>query len=220
MSRPVAGAGIARGEATVPRAFAGIVVDAKSGKVLYESAADAYRYPASVTKVMTLYILFQELAAGNVKLSDKMRVSKFAAAAVPTKLGLKAGSTITVENAIKALVTLSRQRHGTRHRRTHFRQRVRFRRAHDHDRQGARHDADDLYNASGLPDSRQITTVRDQAILGMAIYEHFPKYYAYFQTKSFSYGKRTYGNHNSLLGSQRRRRDQDRLHRRLGLSIC
>ena len=55
-------------------------------------------------------------------------------------------------------------------------------------------------NASGLPDSRQVTTVRDQAILGIAIYEHFPKYYAYFQTKSFSYGKRSYGNHNNLLG--------------------
>ncbi len=55
-------------------------------------------------------------------------------------------------------------------------------------------------NASGLPDGRQVTTVRDQAILAMAIYEHFPKYYAYFQTASFSYGRRTYGNHNNLLG--------------------
>ncbi|MEQ1902096.1 MAG: SPOR domain-containing protein [Devosia sp.] len=185
---------------TVPRAFAGIVVDAKSGKVLYESSADEYRYPASVTKVMTLYVLFQELAAGNIKLSDKMRVSKFASSAVPTKLGLKAGSTISVENAIKALVTLS---------------------ANDMARVIAEHISGSesafanrmtktakalgmtrtvYYNASGLPDSRQMTTVRDQAILGMAIYEHFPKYYAYFQTKSFSYGKRTYGNHNNLLG--------------------
>ncbi len=91
----------------MPRAYAGIVVDAKSGKVLYESDADDYRYPASVTKVMTLYVLFQELSAGNIKLSDKMTVSKHAASAVPTKLGLKSGSTITVDNAIKALVTLS-----------------------------------------------------------------------------------------------------------------
>ncbi|MEO6395862.1 MAG: D-alanyl-D-alanine carboxypeptidase [Devosia sp.] len=187
-------------EAKVPRAFAGIVIDAKSGKVLYESAADEYRYPASVTKVMTLYVLFQELAAGNIKLSDKMTVSKFAASAVPTKLGLKAGSKITVENAIKALVTLS---------------------ANDMARVIAEHIAGsesafakrmtatakslgmkktNYANASGLPDTRQITTVRDQALLGIAIYEHFPKYYAYFQTKSFSYGKRTYGNHNNLLG--------------------
>src|SRR5690606_19548332 len=84
--------------ASVPRKFAGIVIDAKSGKVLYESASDAARYPASVTKVMTLYVLFQELSAGNIKLSDKMTVSKHAAKAVPTKLGLKSGSKITVEN--------------------------------------------------------------------------------------------------------------------------
>jgi D-alanyl-D-alanine carboxypeptidase len=188
--------------ADVPRKFAGIVVDAKAGKVLYESAADAARYPASVTKVMTLYVLFQELAAGNIKLSDKMTVSKHAAAAVPTKLGLKAGSRISVEDAIKALVTLS---------------------ANDIARVVAEHisgteskfaermtatakalgmNRTTYRNASGLPDSKQITTVRDQSILAIAIYQHFPKYYGYFQTRSFSYGKRTYGNHNRLLGER------------------
>jgi D-alanyl-D-alanine carboxypeptidase len=187
---------------SVPRKFAGIVIDAKSGKVLYESAADAARYPASVTKVMTLYVLFQELAAGNIKLTDKMVVSKHAAAAVPTKLGLKSGSKITVQDAIKALVTLS---------------------ANDIARVIAEHISGTeskfaermtatakalgmkrtVYrNASGLPDSKQVTTVRDQSILGVAIYQHFPKYYEYFQTKSFSYGKRTYGNHNRLLGER------------------
>ncbi len=186
--------------ATVPRAYAGIVVDAKSGKTLYESDADAYRYPASVTKVMTLYVLFQELSAGNVKLSDKMTVSKHAASAVPTKLGLKAGSTITVENAIKSLVTLSANdmarviaeyiggtESGFAKRMTSTAKAL-----------GMTHTT--YANASGLPDSRQITTVRDQAILAQAIYEHFPKYYAYFQTPSFSYAKRTYRNHNNLLG--------------------
>ena len=93
--------------ATAERAYAGIVIDAKSGKVLYESAADAARYPASVTKVMTLYILFEELKAGRLTLSSRLTVSKHAAAAVPTKLGLKAGSSIKVEDAIKAIVTLS-----------------------------------------------------------------------------------------------------------------
>ena len=187
--------------ASVPRKYAGIVIDAKSGKVLYESAADAARYPASVTKVMTLYVLFQELAAGNISLSDKMVVSKHAASAVPTKLGLKAGSKISVENAIKALVTLSANdiarviaEHisGTE---SEFAKRMTA-------TAKALGMARTTYrNASGLPDSRQVTTVRDQAILGIAIYQHFPKYYAYFQTKSFSYGKRTYGNHNRLLGS-------------------
>jgi D-alanyl-D-alanine carboxypeptidase len=191
---------VAADAAAVPRKYAGIVIDAKTGKVLYESAADAARYPASVTKVMTLYVLFQELEAGNLKLSTKMKVSKHAAAAVPTKLGLKAGSTITVENAIKALVTLS---------------------ANDISRVIAEHisgtesafakrmtatakalgmTSTTYRNASGLPDRGQVTTVRDQARLGAAIYLHFPNYYEYFQTRSFSYGKRTYGNHNRLLG--------------------
>ncbi len=191
----------AEAKSSVPRKYAGIVVDAKSGKVLYESASDAARYPASVTKVMTLYVLFQELAAGNIKLSDKMKVSKHAAAAVPTKLGLRAGSTITVENAIKSLVTLSANdmarvvaEHisGTE---SKFAERMTATaRAMGMNRTTYR-------NASGLPDAKQITTVRDQSILGVAIYQHFPKYYEYFQTRSFSYGKRTYGNHNRLLGA-------------------
>lgn len=187
--------------ASVPRKYAGIVVDAKSGKVLYESAADAARYPASVTKVMTLYVLFQELNAGNIKLSDKMKVSKHAAAAVPTKLGLKAGSTITVENAIKALVTISANdmarviaEHISGSESKFAERMTATARALGMGRTTYR-------NASGLPDSRQVTTVRDQAVLGIAIYQHFPKYYEYFQTRSFSYGKRTYGNHNRLLGA-------------------
>jgi D-alanyl-D-alanine carboxypeptidase len=191
---------VAAQAASVPRAYAGIVVDAKSGKVLYESDADQYRYPASVTKVMTLYVLFQDLAAGKVKLSDKMKVSKHAASAVPTKLGLSSGSSITVENAIKALVTLSANDmarviaeyiSGTE---SAFAKRM------TSTAKALGMKKTTYANASGLPDSRQVTTVRDQAILAAAIYEHYPKYYAYFQTQSFSYGKRTYRNHNNLLG--------------------
>ncbi|MCS6761133.1 MAG: SPOR domain-containing protein [Candidatus Devosia symbiotica] len=182
------------------RKYAGIVVDAKSGNVMYEEAADSRRYPASVTKVMTLYILFQELSAGNIKLSTKMTLSAHAAAAVPTKLGLRAGSTITAGDAIKSIVTLS---------------------ANDMARMIAEHisGSEEKFakrmtstaralgmrnttyrNASGLPDGAQLTTVRDQAILGIAIYQHFPNYYEFFQTRSFSYGRSTYGNHNRLLG--------------------
>jgi D-alanyl-D-alanine carboxypeptidase len=182
------------------RKYAGIVVDAKSGQVLYEEAADSKRYPASVAKVMTLYVLFQELNAGNLKLSTKMTVSRHAAAAVPTKLGLRAGAEITVEDAIKSLVTLS---------------------ANDMARVIAEHISGSeskfaermtataralgmrnttYRNASGLPDGGQVTTVRDQAILGIAIYQHFPSYYEFFQTRSFSYGRNTYGNHNRVLG--------------------
>ncbi|MBF0678373.1 MAG: D-alanyl-D-alanine carboxypeptidase [Devosia sp.] len=182
------------------RKYAGIVVDAKTGKVLYEEAADQRRYPASVAKVMTLYVLFQELQAGNLTLSTKMTVSKHAASAVPTKLGLRAGSTIAVEDAIKSLVTLS---------------------ANDMARVIAEHISGSeskfaermtataramgmrsttYRNASGLPDGGQVTTVRDQAILGIAIFQHFPQYYEFFQTTAFRYNGKTYGNHNRVLG--------------------
>ncbi|HTN60688.1 MAG TPA: serine hydrolase, partial [Devosia sp.] len=165
------------------RKYAGIVVDAKSGKVMYEEAADSKRYPASITKVMTLYILFQELSAGNLSLSTKMTVSRHAAAAVPTKLGLKAGATITVEDAIKSIVTISANdmarviaEHisGTEEK---FAQRM----TATARALGMRNTT--YRNASGLPDAAQLTTVRDQAILGIAVYQHFPNYYEFFQTR-------------------------------------
>lgn len=184
----------------VPRAYAGIAVDAKTGQVLYQDDANELRYPASLTKVMTLYILFQELEAGRLRLDSKLNVSAHAAAAVPTKLYVQRGSTITVENAIKALVTLSANDvarvigeniSGTE---SQFGQRMtQTARALGMSRTTYR-------NASGLPDSGQVTTANDQAILARAIYLHFPNYYQYFQTRSFTYGSRTYGNHNALLG--------------------
>ena len=187
--------------ASVPRKFAGIVVDAKSGKVLYESSADAARYPASVTKVMTLYVLFQELKAGNITLKTKFNVSKYAASAVPTKLGLKSGSTITVENAIKALVTISANDIARVIAENISGSESAFAKRMTATARALGMSSTTYRNASGLPDKGQVTTVRDQAILGIAVYEHFPEYYDYFQTKSFSYGKRTYGNHNRLLGN-------------------
>ncbi len=187
--------------ASVPRKYAAIVVDAKSGKVLYESAADAARYPASVTKVMTLYVLFQELAAGNITLGTKFTVSKYAASASPTKLGLKAGSTITVENCIKALVTISANDMARVIAENISGSEAAFAKRMTATARALGMSHTTYRNASGLPDAGQVTTVRDQAILGVAVFQHFPKYYGYFQTRSFSYGKRTYGNHNRLLGS-------------------
>ncbi|MET3897267.1 D-alanyl-D-alanine carboxypeptidase [Devosia sp. UYZn731] len=182
------------------RKYAGIVVDAKSGKVMYEEAADSKRYPASITKVMTLYILFQELSAGNLSLTTKMTVSRHAAAAEPTKLGLRAGATISVEDAIKAIVTLSANdmarviaEHISGSEEKFAQRMTATARA-----LGMRNTT--YRNASGLPDGGQLTTVRDQAVLGIAIYQHFSNYYEFFQTRSFSYGRRTYGNHNRVLG--------------------
>jgi D-alanyl-D-alanine carboxypeptidase len=186
--------------AGVPRKFAGIVVDAKSGKVLYESSANAARYPASVTKVMTLYVLFQELEAGNITLKTKFKVSKYASQAVPTKLGIKAGSTITVENAIKALVTISANDIARVIAENISGSESAFAKRMTSTAKALGMSNTTYRNASGLPDKGQVTTVADQAILGIAVYQHFPNYYEFFQTKSFSYGKRTYGNHNRLLG--------------------
>jgi D-alanyl-D-alanine carboxypeptidase len=187
-------------QAAVKRAYAGIVVDAKSGKTLYSRAADSPRYPASITKVMTLYVVFQELDAGRLKLSTRMRVSKHASNAVPSKLHLKAGSTITVENAIKALVTksandvarvIAEHISGTE---------AKFAKRMTKVARSLGMKRTTYANASGLPNSKQITTVRDQSRLGIAVYQHFPKYYKYFQTRSFKYKGKTYGNHNRLLG--------------------
>jgi D-alanyl-D-alanine carboxypeptidase len=152
----------------IPRAYAGVVIDAKTGQVLYQDKANDLRYPASLTKVMTLYILFQELEAGRMELSTKLSVSAHAAAAVPTKLYVQRGSTITVENAIKSLVTLS---------------------AND----VARVIAENIAGTESRFAERMTQTAR-------AVFQHFPHYYQYFQTRSFTYGGRTYGNHNALLG--------------------
>jgi len=179
---------------------ASIVVDAKTGKVLYEHDADEYRYPASITKVMTLYILFQELKAGHLHLNSLLTVSPYAASAEPTKLGLRAGSKIRVEDAIKSIVTISANDMARVIAENISGSESAFARRMTETARalGMRHTT--YANASGLPDGRQLTTVRDQAILASAMYEHFPQYYHFFRTKSFTYGKRTYGNHDRVLG--------------------
>lgn len=191
---------VATPAAASKRAYAAIVVDAKTGKTLYSRSADAERYPASVAKVMTLYVLFQELEAGNLKLGSQLKVSKHAAAAVPTKLGLRAGSTISVENAIKSLVTLSANDMARVIAENISGSESKFAQRMTRTAKSLGMNNTTYRNASGLPDSRQITTVRDQSRLAIAVYQHFPKYYEYFQTTAFKYGKRTYGNHNRLLG--------------------
>jgi D-alanyl-D-alanine carboxypeptidase len=180
--------------------YAAIVVDANTGKVLHESHADSTRYPASLTKVMTLFLLFERLEAGTIKLSTPLPVSKHAAAQAPSKLALKPGDTISVEDAIGAIVTKSANDvavvvaealGGTE---SGF-ARMMTRKAHI---LGMNHTT--YVNASGLPDTEQRTTARDQARLGRAIQERFPKYYKYFQTRSFTWHGRNMRNHNKLLG--------------------
>ncbi len=172
----------------------------KSGRTLYSYKADTARYPASLTKIMTLYVLFEELEAGRMSLQTPLKVSKHAASRPPSKLGLKPGSTIAVKDAIMALVTKSANDVAVvvaenvggsvpafAQRMTRTARQIGMKRTTFH-------------NPSGLPDNRQKTTARDMALLGRAIQERFPKYYKYFNTRVYTYKGRRYGNHNRLLG--------------------
>ena len=180
--------------------YSAIVVDANSGAVLQSSNADELRHPASLTKIMTLYLLFERLEAGKIKLDTQMPVSEHASVQAPTKLGLKPGHTIAVEDAIKGLVTKSANDAAVVVAETLGGSESDFaemmtRKAHA---LGMTHT---IYrNASGLPNDEQVTTAREQALLGRAIQERFPRYYRYFSTSSFTYHGETMGNHNHLLG--------------------
>ena len=180
--------------------FAAYVVDANTGKTLYAVNENELRHPASVTKVMTLYLLFEQLEKGRLTLDSDIRISAHAASMAPSKLGLRPGSTIEVEDAIKAIVTksandiasaigeavggtedrfaemMTAKAHALGMSRTHYE------------------------NASGLPDPDQVTTARDLSILGRAIQERFPRYYTYFATPHFAFRGQVMRNHNHLLG--------------------
>jgi D-alanyl-D-alanine carboxypeptidase len=180
--------------------FASIVVDARTGEILSGDDPDGTRYPASLTKMMTLYIVFQDLKSGRIKLSTPLRVSKRAASMAPSKLGLKPGSTITVEQAIKALViksandaaaTIGENLAGSE---SAFANRM-TRVARD---LGMRRTT--FRNASGLPNPGQVTTARDMATLGLRLMRDYPQYYPYFRQTAFSFKGRTIRGHNRLVG--------------------
>ncbi|MEQ9448807.1 MAG: D-alanyl-D-alanine carboxypeptidase family protein [Rhodospirillaceae bacterium] len=180
--------------------YASIVVEADTGRVLHERYADSERYPASLTKMMTLYLLFEAIENGELTMESEFEVSKRAAGQAPSRLGLRPGSKIKVEDALNALITKS---------------------ANDVATVVAENLADKEYlfavkmtrkaralgmmnttfrNASGLPNSRQVSTARDMAILSARLFKDFPQYYPYFSRPKFSYGGRTYKSHNNLLG--------------------
>jgi len=180
--------------------YADIVMDGNSGNVLHETNADAKRHPASLTKILTLYLLFEQLEADKLNLDSQLNVSKEAAGQSPTKLGLKPGSTLRVEDAIKGIVTRSANdaavviAEAIAGNEDDF-AKLMTRKAH------ALGMTRSVYkNASGLPNDEQITTARDQALLGRAIQERFPRYYKYFSTRSFTFHGESISNHNHLLG--------------------
>jgi D-alanyl-D-alanine carboxypeptidase len=182
-------------------AYAAIVVDAKTGAVLHQAAPDGVRHPASLTKIMTLYLLFERLEAGKIALDTEMPVSEEAAAQAPTKLGVRAGQMLKVEDAIGGLVTKSANdaavvvaealSGGTQ--RDFAEMMTKKARALGMSNTTYR-------NANGLPNDEQVTTARDQALLGIAIQQRFPKYYRYFSLANFAYRGQNMRNHNHLLG--------------------
>lgn len=183
--------------------YAAIVVDAQTGEVLMARHADSIRYPASLTKIMTLYMTFDAIAQGRLRFSDRITISSRAAKMSPSKLGLPVGSSIRVEDAIRALVTksandisvaLAERIAGseknfaakmTRKARELGMTRTTFR------------------NASGLPDPQQTSTARDMAKLAIALLTDFPDRYHYFGIRNFEYNGVTHRNHNRLLGEYR-----------------
>jgi D-alanyl-D-alanine carboxypeptidase len=186
---------------TDPKKDAALIVDGVSGRVLYARNANALRHPASLTKMMTLYMLFESLKRGQTTMGTMMPVSEHAASQHPTKLYLKAGESIDVEDAIKAVVVLSANDvavtiaeylGGTE---DHFAE-LMTQKA----RQMGMNDTF-YHNASGLPDDRQISTASDLALLARRLSYDFPQYFHYWSTTGFIYHGRYYRGHDNLLGS-------------------
>lgn len=181
-------------------AFSAISVDARTGKVLSSVDPDGRRYPASLTKMMTIYLIFEDLESGKIKLNSSITMSARAARMQPTKLGTKVGGKISVDLAIKALVVKSandvaaavaESLSGTE---SAFAERM---------TQTARSigmSKTTFRNASGLPNPAQVTTARDMATLSLRLQRDFPQYFHYFRTMSFNYAGRTTYTHNRLLG--------------------
>ncbi len=188
------------GQASANSKYAGIVMDAKTGKVLYESNADSLRYPASLTKMMTAYMLFEAMESGRISKNSRIPVSRNAAAEPPTNIALKPGDSLTVDQAIRALVTRSANDVATAVAEFLGGSESKFASMMTAKARKLGMSRTTFKNAHGLPNSKQKTTARDMAKLSIALREHYPQYYSYFQTSSFTYKKRRYGNHNRLLG--------------------
>ena len=193
------GEALAKKRSGTPQIAASIVVDMNSGSILHEQAADTPRYPASLTKMMTLYVLFGYLRAGNITQNSDLVVTPHAAIQAPTKLGLKIGATIKTSDAIKALVTQSANDAAVTIAENIAGTEENFARVMTDTarRIGMRNTT--FRNASGLPNDEQITTARDMAILAAHLIHDYPEYYGVFETRYFTFNGRKYRNHNKLL---------------------
>jgi D-alanyl-D-alanine carboxypeptidase len=180
--------------------YASIVIDVNSGRMLQGVNPDAPRFPASVTKVMTLYMLFEQMERGKFRTDTPLRVSAEAVRQAPSKIGFDVGETIEVEDAIKALVTKSANDVAVVVAEAIGGDQDTFAEMMTAKARSLGMSRTTFKNASGLPNPQQVTTARDLATLGRAIHDRYPKYWRYFQTRNFEYAGRNYRNHNRLLG--------------------
>ncbi len=179
--------------------YASIVVDYETGKVLHAVNADTRNYPASLTKMMTIYLAFEAIRKGQLTMDRKLTVSARAAGARPSKLGLKRGETITVREAILALITKSANDVAVVIAEAIAGTERKFGRLMTKKARALGMKRTNFRNASGLPNRRQLSTARDMSILARKLLADFPSRYRLFSTKQFEFNGRRYKNHNSLL---------------------
>ncbi|MCA3561004.1 MAG: D-alanyl-D-alanine carboxypeptidase [Aestuariivirga sp.] len=181
--------------------FSALTVDARDGKVLYANDIDGIRHPASLTKMMTLYLLFQDLSAGKLKLNSPVTVSARCAGMAPSKLGVKAGQSITAETATRALIVKSANDIACAVAETLGGSESAFAQRMTRTARSLGMSRTTFRNASGLPNPNQVTSARDMATLGLRLMRDYPQYYPYFRTRSFVFQGKTITGHNRLLGS-------------------
>ena len=180
--------------------YSAIVVDARSGRVLFEHAANEARYPASLTKMMTLYLLFEALDGGRIGIDEEIAVSAYAAGQPPSKIGFKRGGSIDTRSAILALAVRSANDVAAAVAERLAGSEEAFSRQMTAKARQLGMTGTVFRNASGLPDDGQRTTARDMAILSMALRSRFPHHYHYFANREFVFGGKVVRGHNSLLG--------------------
>ncbi len=183
-----------------PNRYAALVVDGVTGKILHAENAYERRHPASLVKKMTLYLLFEALKAGKINLNTQFKTSRLANKQIPCKLGLRTGDTISVESIIKGMVTKSANDASVVFAEGYAGNLANFVKLMNKKAKELGMHSTRFFNPSGVPDSRQITTAMDMAILAQALYRDFPEYCHYFQTKRFSYLGISHNNHNHMLG--------------------
>ncbi|MHA7777537.1 D-alanyl-D-alanine carboxypeptidase family protein [Roseibium sp. M-1] len=184
----------------VERGFSALVIDASTGAELYAVDADAPRFPASLSKMMTLYLLFEAVSEGRYSLASPLTVSANAASQPPAKIGLQAGSTITVEQAAKAIAVKSANDVAMAIAENLAGSEAAFASQMTAKARALGLSRTRFVNATGLPDPAQVTSARDMAVLGLALKQRFPQYGSYYRATSYSYNGRTFRATNNLVG--------------------